>query len=860
MAWFSPLLYAAIAWFGVSGLDEALAGADPQLIALNALPYFLVFLAVWLLSQRTLFALAAGTMLLTAFHFAHHAKLHYLLMPLLPDDLLMLPQMLGHLDFFIRYGPSPWLLAGFVAVFAAALVLEPRSLRWRWPLRLATGAVMIVGLVGLWEGWQPWPRIYTSPPLRFELWQPRQSAEACGATAFFVRLAWVSTLSFPAPDAAKFDALRKKLAASEPKPTPAVLPDIVVLQSESFFDPSRLNGLDLGDYAPNLIELSGQAIHGEMRVPTFGGGTTETEFETLTGISLNPLPNVDYPYQSLVSDNTQSLVRGLFGLGYSTIAIHPYHPNFYLRDSVYPKLGFERFLSIADFNDRDRYGYYVSDEALVNRIVAELDAPGDSPRFIFAVSMENHGPWGAKRAETYDEPPAPVSLPGLTPDMAQQLGQYLHHLHRSDAALGRLAQILRERERPTLLLFYGDHLPGLQPIFANVGFRDGKSGPSQPVPFLLLDNHHPHEEALSIRSSELAGLMLDTAGIDLGANFRDLARMVHSPDLNEGERDQFRRELALTVLNAAGQADEQADFRVIAVSPSVLSVPADGQSVPIRLRAMGLKAGAQLYLNDTPLQTHRFGMRLEAAAPTELLQRASAAGAQARLDIRFDDGDRREINTWTLASTGEVPKSGFCPVTAWGPDHTAAGIPSNPQPDGSQGIWIKIPCYPADARILFNGKELDTFYEPGLITALLPRESIQKPGVFDLALRAGPDRVPVGKMQIIPVSGETPSNGFCPVTAWGPDRTVAGTPSNPQPDGSQGIWIKIPCYPADAHVLFDGKELDTFYEPGLITALLPRESIRQPGEFDLSLQAGPNRVLVGKVRVDPSKDAPGTGP
>lgn len=749
----SPLLFAAIAWFGVRNFDSALAQADAHVVALNALPYFLLFLAFWWLSQRTLFALTAGSMVLGAFHFAHFAKLEHLTMPLVPDDLLMLPQVLGHWDFFLHYGPSPWIVAGLLAVFIAALVLEPRSLRWRWPAWLVANGAMFACLASLWLGWQPWPRLYESASTRFELWEPRKSAVASGATAFFVRLAWVSTLSYPQPDKVRLDDLRGKLIEAKPLAARATLPDIVVIQSESLFDPGRLNGIDSTAYLPNLHTLSSQAIHGDMHVPTFGGGTTETEFEVLTGISLNPLPNIDYPFQSVVHETTQSLVRGLFGLGYSTVAIHPYHANFYLRDTVYPKLGFERFLTQDDFDGSDRHAYYVSDEALTDRILAELDAPGDAPRFIFAVSMENHGPWGPKRAATYEEPPPPADVPGLDPALALQLGQYMHHVQRSDAALGRLVQRLRERERPTILLFYGDHLPGLKPVFASVGFRDGNNGSSQPVPFLLLDVQQPSEERLTIRSSELPGLLLEIAGIDLGPNFRDLARMVRSPDMNDSDRDQFRRDLSLTVLNDTRQpdAEAEADFRLIEVTPTTLGVPQDDRPIQTRLRARGLKPGAQLFLSGKPLQTHRFGMRAEAQIPARLLKDIGV-GNQARLEVLFDGDERHDVTEWTLVSGDEIPENGYCPVTAWGPDVTEAGIPSNPQPDGSQGVWIRIFCYPSDARVMFDGTELDTYYEPGLITARLPRDAILRPGEYRLSLKARVGRVELGKIRVTPAT------------------------------------------------------------------------------------------------------------
>ena len=73
-------------------------------------------------------------------------------------------------------------------------------------------------------------------------------------------------------------------------------PDIVVVQSESFFDPSVVRGLDGEDFAPNLHRLAKEGSSGGLHVPTYGGGTIRTEFEVLTGLSLRYFPTLQFPY------------------------------------------------------------------------------------------------------------------------------------------------------------------------------------------------------------------------------------------------------------------------------------------------------------------------------------------------------------------------------------------------------------------------------------------------------------------------------------------------------------------------------------------------------------------------------------
>lgn len=65
------------------------------------------------------------------------------------------------------------------------------------------------------------------------------------------------------------------------------LPNIIFLQLESFFDPSLVNYLELSeDPIPNFRHLMKEYSSGYYRVPSVGAGTANTEFETITGMSL----------------------------------------------------------------------------------------------------------------------------------------------------------------------------------------------------------------------------------------------------------------------------------------------------------------------------------------------------------------------------------------------------------------------------------------------------------------------------------------------------------------------------------------------------------------------------------------------
>ena len=128
--------------------------------------------------------------------------------------------------------------------------------------------------------------------------------------------------------------------------------------------------------------------------------------------------------------------------------------------------------------------------------------------------MENHGPFDW-RPGLDQERLASLPLPaGLEEGGKYWLRNYLYLLEDADHELGRLAEALQHRKRRTLLLFYGDHLPALPPVYEEIGFADGKGPKSQPVPWLLIDNGRKLDQSepmntTSIRSSVVGALALN---------------------------------------------------------------------------------------------------------------------------------------------------------------------------------------------------------------------------------------------------------------------------------------------------------------------------------------------------------------
>jgi phosphoglycerol transferase MdoB-like AlkP superfamily enzyme len=251
-------------------------------------------------------------------------------------------------------------------------------------------------------------------------------------------------------------------------PAPGTWPDVIVIQSESYFDARRVSAaINPSAYVQFDRACRESVAWGELTVPAWGGNTMRSEFSFLTGLASEKLGCTRfYPYVYL-RRACASLPGWLQRHGYRTLAIHPYYGDFFGRHRVFPLLHFDRFLDITDFEQAPRAGPYVADAALTDTILAALEEePCQTPRLIFAITMENHGPLHLETVR----PGEAASRHFLGEDQKwAELTVYLRHIANADAALGHLLDRLRARSRPTVVCFYGDHVPPLSRQFDALG-------------------------------------------------------------------------------------------------------------------------------------------------------------------------------------------------------------------------------------------------------------------------------------------------------------------------------------------------------------------------------------------------------
>lgn len=282
---------------------------------------------------------------------------------------------------------------------------------------------------------------------------------------------------------------------------PNQLPDLVVVQSESFFDarrayPELLRNDVLANF--DLIKSEAQG-HGQLAVPGWGANTVRTEFAFLTGISADVLGIHRYnPYRKLGRAGLPSIASYLKTLGYRTVCVHPYHRDFYGRDEVLPLLGFDEFIGIERFTADMQEGAYIGDQPLGRYIADILNAQSDVPLYLHVITMENHGPLHWERVSADD---VREVFQTALPDGVDDLVAYARHLRNADAMFGELRNTLLARGKPASLCIFGDHVPIMPKVYTILGETDGStdyvywnSGRRMDAPEL-----HSHASCLAVK-------------------------------------------------------------------------------------------------------------------------------------------------------------------------------------------------------------------------------------------------------------------------------------------------------------------------------------------------------------------------
>lgn len=326
-------------------------------------------------------------------------------------------------------------------------------------------------------------------------------------------------------------------------------PNIICIMNESLSDLGILGNLTTNeDYMPFMHSLTENTVKGNLYVPVIGAGTSNSEFEFLTGHTTAFLPSGSNAYMLYVKNPLASLVSTLEAQGYSSYALHPYYASGWRRTEVYQNFGFNKFVSLENIMDIslmrqyqengsdpdylqsliDQYypgtnmilRQYISDSYNYKLLIDDFENRDKSvPYFAFNVTMQNHGGYTTS-CVNFDESIYATS----TSKPYNKANKYLSLVKASDNAFKELIDYFSKVKEPTVICMFGDHQPSVESEFiAEVMGVNSLSGlsPEQEqlrhaTPFIIWANYDiPEQQIDKLSANYLSSLVLETAGVKL---------------------------------------------------------------------------------------------------------------------------------------------------------------------------------------------------------------------------------------------------------------------------------------------------------------------------------------------------------
>lgn len=292
-------------------------------------------------------------------------------------------------------------------------------------------------------------------------------------------------------------------------------PNIILIMNESLADFSLIGDMRYNmDPLPFMHSLTKNTIKGRDYVSVFGAGTSNSEFEAMTGNTMAFFPSGCNVYQQFMHNSTFSLPSYLKEQGYNCKAVHPSSGANWNRVATYKSMKFDDFITIDDFK-KPEYVRYISDKESYKKVIELYEKKGDKPLYLFDMTIQNHGGY-----LTNTNWKTPVYVEGSYYTEAKE---YLSATHVSDQAFQYLINYFSKQTEPTIICMFGDHFPSIE-----TSFYEELLGKSQSdwdlediqkryaVPFIMWANYDIQEEQNAVISNNyLENMILKQAGLEL---------------------------------------------------------------------------------------------------------------------------------------------------------------------------------------------------------------------------------------------------------------------------------------------------------------------------------------------------------
>ena len=333
-------------------------------------------------------------------------------------------------------------------------------------------------------------------------------------------------------------------AATTAKDEQVKKPTIIYVMNESYWDVSELEQYGIKfdtDVSANLHALQQTSAYGRAYSPSFGGGTCDVEFEALTGYSASFLPSGSKPYQQHVTKPMFALPSYLKTQGYQTAAVHCFWAKYWSRDTAYPNLGLDDFISLEDMHGvtKVRKHYWtnglVTDDSMADQIIGQYEkmkASSDEPVFLHAVTMQNHTNYNKdnypddQRVKVLEHPA------GMKASTVGALEDFATGIRDADAMLGKLTAYFSQVDEPVILVFWGDHYNPIDSnydVYTTTGYASDSSADPRlhQTTLLMWSNYSDAQVDLgTIAAYDISPVMMNLYGLQQPRYFQFLNRQL----------------------------------------------------------------------------------------------------------------------------------------------------------------------------------------------------------------------------------------------------------------------------------------------------------------------------------------------
>ncbi|HFR4221729.1 LTA synthase family protein [Bacillus cereus] len=504
---------------------------------------YAIYILVYNLIGKVFLSMVLTSCTLVILCIVNYLKLIFRGDPLYPSDFTQITHMQSVIPMVMDYFSWSYIFVIILSIVACIVAgIYMRRYIQNVKIHLGIRALLVVGSIFVLYAYGNFAntfmnKVFQKSGVDFVLWNQNENYASNGFVLGFISNLDTTVMEKPKNYSKEnmlqiANDIKKQYSGNIGSQKKKEKPNIIFVMSESFWDPTKVTNLSFSeDPVPNLHHYIENFPGGQTISPTFGGNTANVEFEALTSYSMSLLKPGSIPYQQVITNKKEipSIPTALKKEGYYTSAIHSFGRTFFKRDDVYKVLGFDKFNAEDTMKNVDIDGDYISDLAMSKEIIAELEEQ-KQPTFIHAVTMQNHFPFTEGRfGENL------IEISGLENEESKgELETYTEGLRRSDEALQYLIEQLDNLDRPTLLVFFGDHLPSLgtnKSFYKENGYITNEKTPSERLamaqtPLLMYANFDMPNDNLGLVSPiHFSNLIFDYAGLNKSLFYQFLSEL-----------------------------------------------------------------------------------------------------------------------------------------------------------------------------------------------------------------------------------------------------------------------------------------------------------------------------------------------